>query len=77
MKAAKAAVLAFACLAMVLSIAPLIAQTDTQDYSTPASGGGSGSGILYWTVTCNYDANGKFIGKSCTSNGDKACSCPM
>lgn len=76
MKAAKAAVLAFACLAMVLSIAPLIAQTDYQDYSTPATGGGVDPNGYTWSVTCTYDGNGRLLSKVCKSGGSNACTCP-
>ena len=39
----KMLVLAVACIAAALSVAPLVAQDDQQDY-TPGSGGGGGAG---------------------------------
>lgn len=71
MKIAKGIVLALACLAMLLSIAPLFAQIDYQDLGTDGNGGAGG-----WNVTCVYNGDGAITSKTCTSGGPKVCQCP-
>ncbi len=72
MKKVKIAVLAIACLAMLISMAPLVA-VDEQDYTPGGSGGGSGA---TWRVTCNYNGYEQLVSKSCSSGGNQTCSCP-
>lgn len=69
MKAAKVLVLAVACVAAVLSVAPLVAQDDHQDYGSGTGGGG-------WYVSCTYDGSEILISKSCSSGGSMSCNCP-
>lgn len=70
MKVAKGVVLLLACLAMALSIAPVIAQDDVQDLG---SGGTSSGG---WKVTCTYNGQEQLISKVCSSGGSSTCWCP-
>ena len=74
MKVAKGAALLIACLAIVFSLAPVVAHALTpqnQVGPVPTDGGGAS-----WTVTCSYDAQERLISKSCTSGGSSSCSCP-
>lgn len=65
----KRTVLASACLAMTLSVAPLFGIfNQTEDHGD----GGSSD----WTVTCTYDSQEILVSKSCTSGGTKSCKCP-
>ena len=72
MKLAKGVVLLLAVLAMVLSITPLVAQIDYQDYGNGSGSGGGGG----WNVTCVYNGTGDLVSKTCTSGGPKVCQCP-
>ena len=72
MKTVKMAVLVIALVAMVSSLAPLMATDPFHPDPDPGGGGGSGS----WTVTCNYDEFERLVSKSCTSGGSHSCNCP-
>ncbi|HET9229019.1 MAG TPA: hypothetical protein VFR31_20240 [Thermoanaerobaculia bacterium] len=70
-KTMKMLVLAVACIAAALSVAPLVAQDDQQDY-TPGSGGGGGA----WYVSCSYNGSEQLVSKNCSSGGRSSCNCP-
>ena len=58
MRAVKGAVLLIACLAVVASMAPVVAHALTpQNPTGPGDPSGSGGG---WKVTCTYDAQERF-----------------
>lgn len=69
MKIMKRVLVACACSAMLVSLAPAFGIFH-QDPGDGGSGGGS------WTVTCTYDGQERLISKSCTSGGTKSCNCP-
>jgi hypothetical protein len=73
MKVAKGTVLLLACLAIVLSIAPVTAQTDYQDYTPGGGSGGGGNNV--WNVTCTYDGQEHLTGKVCNTGGAFSCHC--
>lgn len=74
MKVAKGAVLIVACLAVVISLAPLVAHSTILPQNQ--TGPGEADGGRTWKVTCQYDANDHFMGKTCTSGGPDSCACP-
>lgn len=70
MKLVRATILLGAAVAMLVSVAPLMAIFH-QDHNPPGGGGGSN-----WNVTCQYDGNEILISKTCTSGGSSSCNCP-
>lgn len=74
MMAVKGSILGIACVAIVLSLAPLVAHAVVPQNPTPPDGpGGSGT---KWKVVCQYDGQAHLVGYTCSSGGTESCGCP-